>query len=405
MLKSNIRGFHIPVFLCYYIYMIIGINASAALKQPRTGVEEYCYQVIKHLTMLPEARAHRFFLYISKSDPNDPNFHPNYPNKIFDFEVPKNFKIKELFWPFPMWTQLRLASEMLFNKPDTLFIPVHILPRFHPKNSVVTIHGLEYEYFPEYYPFWFRNYLRFSTKYAVRYARKIIAVSENTKRDLVKLYGAQESGVEVIHHGVEIQNVNIKMRNNPLRQSSSEASNVKFKIEKPYLFYVGRIELKKNIFGILEAYRILKEKYKIPHELVLAGVPGFGYEKIKPIIHDSKFIIHELGYISEGEKQQLLANADIFLFPSFYEGFGLPILEAQASGVPVVSSNVSSVPEIAGNSALLVDPKNPEQIAQAVYKIIDDKALRDKLIELGFENVKRFSWEKCAKETLKILLE
>jgi glycosyltransferase involved in cell wall biosynthesis len=281
-----------------------------------------------------------------------------------------------------------LASHLFFDKPDALFIPVHILPRFHSENSVVTIHGLEYEYFPEYYPLWFRSYLRWSTRYAVSHAKRIIAVSENTKRDLIKLYDAKESDVEVVHHGIEIQ-----------------GHSLKFKVNKPYLLYIGRIELKKNILGILEAYQILKEKYKIPHELVLAGAPGFGYEKIKFMIQDSRFKIHELGYISEDEKQQLLAGADVFVFPSFYEGFGLPILEAQTAGVPVISSNISSIPEVVRNSALLVDPKKPEEIVESVHKLIDDEATRDRLIQLGFVNIKRFSWEKCARETLQVLIE
>jgi glycosyltransferase involved in cell wall biosynthesis len=287
--------------------MVIGINASAAIRQPRTGVEEYAYQLIKHLTMLPEARAHRFLLYLPSVASAKAGL------SIFDFSLPENFEIKQLNWPLPMWTQIRLASHMVFNKPDALFIPVHVLPRFHPQNSVVTIHGLEYEYFSEYYPFWFRSYLRWSTKYAAKHARKIIAVSENTKRDLVKLYGAKESDVEVIYHG--IQNPNVKV------QISNQVQNQKSKISMPYLLYIGRIELKKNILGILDAYKILKEKYQIPHELVLAGAAGFGYEKIKIMIHDSRFKIYELGYVSEEEKWQLLSSADIFLFPSFYEGF------------------------------------------------------------------------------------
>jgi len=367
--------------------MVIGINATAAIKQPRMGVEEYCYHLIRHLTMLPEAREHRFLLYLppialAKGDLS-----------IFDFPLPENFEIKILNWFLPMWTQLRLASEILVHKPDILFIPVHILPKIHPENSVVTIHGLEYEYFPEYYPLWFRNYLRLSTKYAIRHARKIIAVSENTKRDLVKLYYADESKVEVVHHGTEFKTQNAKLKT--ITQN--------LKPEKPYLLYIGRVELKKNILGILDAYKILKEKYKIPHELVLAGTPGFGYDEISFKIKNLKFKIKELGYVSEDEKWQLLTGTDVFVFPSFYEGFGMPILEAQAAGVPVVASNTSSIPEITNNSALLVEPKNPEQIAQAVYKMIDDKTLRDKLIELGFDNVKRFSWEKCARETLRII--
>ena len=289
-----------------------------------------------------------------------------------------------------MWTQIRLASHLFFNRPEALFIPVHILPRSHPKNSVVTVHGLEYEYYPEYYPFWFRNYLRYSTIYAVRQARKVIAVSENTKQDLVKLYGAKEAKIKVVHHGIQVEISKSKTQSHPS--------------QNPYLLYIGRLELKKNIVGILEAYEILKEKYKIPHDLVLVGAPGFGYGEIKKKIQNSNFKINELGYVSDSEKKRLLAEADIFVFPSFYEGFGLPILEAQAAGLPVVSSNVSSIPDVAGNSVLLVDPKIPEQIADSVHKLIDDKPLRDRLIQLGFQNIKRFSWGVCARETLKIIV-
>jgi len=382
--------------------MTIGINATAAIKQPRTGVEEYTYQLIKHLTMLPEAREHRFLLYLpsvysSSEAKRVEKFSTGSNNKsFFDFPLPENFEIKFLKWPLPfLWTQIRLAWEILRRPPEILFIPVHILPLFHPKNSVVTIHGLEYEYFPQYYPLLHRLYLRFSTKYALRHARKIIAISENTKKDLIKLYGGETDKIEVVYHG--IQNTNHKT------QITNKAQSTNYKIQKPYLLYLGRTEQKKNIEGILEAYKTLRERYQIPHQLVLAGVPGYGYEKIKLKIENCKLKIIETGYVNDDEKRCLLSNADIFLFPSFYEGFGLPVLEAQTAGVPVVTSFNSSLPEIAGEGALLVNPRNPEQIAEAVKSIIDDKNLRAKLIKSGYENVKRFSWEKCARETLHIV--
>ncbi|TSC53834.1 MAG: hypothetical protein LiPW39_32, partial [Parcubacteria group bacterium LiPW_39] len=422
--------------------MIIGINAAAAIKQPRTGVEEYTYQLIKHLTMLPEAREHRFILFVPL-DTNKANIANNYANTanknlpqpllkegsrslplelapylirgragedLFGFPLPANFVIKELRWPLPfLWTQIRLAWEMLVRPPEVLFIPVHILPFFHPKNSVVTIHGLEYEYFPEYYPWLHRTYLRWSTKYALKHARKIIAVSENTKQDLIKLYGGDTSKIEVVHHGI------INPPQPSFKKEGVEKDSSLFKgrlggifkegereVRRPYLLYIGRIETKKNIEGILEAYKILKEKYQIPHQLVLAGAPGYGIKNIKNQISKikNKEDIIFTGFISEDTKWQLLKGADIFLFPSFYEGFGLPVLEAQATGVPVVTSFNSSLPEIAGEGVLFVNPKNPTQIAEAVKKIIDDQNLRDKLIQSGYENVKRFSWEKCARETL-----
>jgi len=367
--------------------MIIGLNAAAAIKQPRTGVEEYTYQLIKQLTMLPEARKHRFLLYI----PSMALAKEDLP--IFDFPLPSNFKIRILYWPLPfLWTQIRLAWEMFVLSPEALVIPVHVLPFFSPKNSVVTVHGLEYEYWPQNYSFWRRFYLRRSTKVAAKRAQKIIAISENTKQDLIKLYSAKADKIEVVYHGVEVRSQNIKTNN-----------------QKPYILYIGRIETKKNVQGILEAYKILKEKYCVPHKLILAGSPGYGYEKIKLQIKDLLEIrnldldIKEVGYISNKEKDELLAGAEVFLFPSLYEGFGLPVLEAQAMGVPVVTSLGSCLPEIAGQGALFVDPRSSVEIARAVNQLIDDKILRDRLIQLGKENVSGFNWKKCARETLEIV--
>ncbi|MBU1255509.1 glycosyltransferase [Patescibacteria group bacterium] len=171
--------------------MTIGINATAAFKQPRTGVEEYAYQLVKHLTILKQGKKHCFVLY------QDPRVSSE------GFSLADNFEIKQLAWPLPMWTQVRLASEMALNKPDVLFIPVHVLPLIHPKNSVVTIHGLEYEYYPKMYHWKHLKYLRWITKYALKNASKIIAVSEATKRDLIDLYNGNPEKITVVHHGVE----------------------------------------------------------------------------------------------------------------------------------------------------------------------------------------------------------
>ena len=362
--------------------MTIGINADAAFKKPRTGVEEYTYQLIKHLTMLEESKRHRFVLYSSEQ---------RIANNE-QYNLSGNFKLKELRWFGPTWTQIRLAGEMVINKPDVLFIPVHVLPLVHPQNSVVTIHGLEYEYYPNMYPWRHLKYLRWSTKYALKNARKIIAVSENTKKDLVEMYGAKPEKIKVIYHGVE----------NKFSIFSSQ-----FSISKPFILYIGRIETKKNVQGLIEAFNLLKEKYKVPHKLILIGPEGYGYENSKFKIQNSKFRkdIIEKGYVSEEEKWQLLQEANMFVLPSFYEGFGMPILEAQANGCPVITSNISSMTEVAGKGAILIEPKNIEQIAQAIYKVISDEQLKNDLINRGYENVKRFSWCKCAQKTLQVLME
>jgi glycosyltransferase involved in cell wall biosynthesis len=170
--------------------------------------------------------------------------------------------------------------------------------------------------------------------------------------------------------------------------------------KNPYLLFIGRLEERKNIVRIIEAFEILKKKYAIPHELILVGKPGFGYERIAASILHSPFSIHikELGYVSEEEKWRWLAGADIFLFPTLYEGFGIPILEAQSVSIPVVTSDVSSLPEIAGEGAVYVDPGSAESIAAGVQKVLSDKAFRDGIIEKATQNVSRFSWERCARE-------
>jgi len=375
--------------------MLIGINATAASRRPRTGVEEYTYQLIKHLTMLEETRRHRFVLYSNKQ------------LTINNKQLPENFKVRQLKWPLPMWTQVRLASEMLFYKPDVLFIPVHVLPTAHPKNSVVTIHGLEYEYYPEMYPWRHLRYLRWSTKYALEHAQKIIAVSENTKKDLIELYGGKPEKIEIVYHGVIGQGQSL--RDSPASRPVPEGLS----LQSPYILFIGRLEKRKNIEGLIEAFALLKEKYKIPHKLVLVGprellgaVPArasFERTHFHGQSLDGDQII-TTGYVSEPEKWSLLKKADAFVLPSFYEGFGIPILEAQTVGCPVVTSNISSMPEVAGKGAILVEPKNIEQITEGIHKIISDSQLRKDLIAKGYQNVKRFSWQKCAQETLKILI-
>jgi glycosyltransferase involved in cell wall biosynthesis len=175
----------------------------------------------------------------------------------------------------------------------------------------------------------------------------------------------------------------------------------------PYLLFLGRLEERKNVVRIIEAFGILKEKYKIPHRLVLAGKRGYGYGSIKYQISLSvrqagnikyRDEVVELGYVSEEEKWELLKHADVFVFPSLYEGFGIPILEAQSVGAPVLTSNTSSLPEVGGEGAVFVDPWSAESIAEGIWRVLSDGVFRDGIIAKGSRNVERFSWERCAEE-------
>jgi glycosyltransferase involved in cell wall biosynthesis len=304
-----------------------------------------------------------------------------------DFELPRNWTVRAL-WAPRFWTQLALSLEMLWRAPDVLFVPAHTVPIIHPMKTVVTIHGLEYEFCPGAYSLWERIYMHYSIKFSCRVASTVICVSENTKRDVMALYRVAEEKIAVISEGYE-----------QTRSMNQEAGNMSEK-KKPYLLFIGRLEERKNIVRIVEAFELLKEKYQIPHKLVLVGKAGFRYERIRDYIQHSAFNIHirELGYVTEEEKWELLRNADVFLFPTLYEGFGIPVLEAQSVRVPVVTSNTSSLPEVAGEGAVLVDPTSVESIAEGVQRLLSDQGLRSGIIEKATHNVSRYSWARCAKE-------
>lgn len=368
--------------------MVIGIDASRAFLKRRTGIEEYAYQTIKHLCSVI-SETDTVVLYVRKKLV----FREGRLRLIFpeiDFVLPANWRVRGI-WAPRFWTQIALSLEMLLQPPDALFVPAHTVPIIHPVKTVVTIHGLEYEFCPGSYSFWERIYMRVSIRFSCRVAQTVVCVSENTKRDVMLLYKVAEEKIRVVYEGYE---TNFQFPNKS-----------KFPISKPYLLFIGRLEERKNIVRMIETFEILKKKYAISHELILVGKPGYGYEKIRCKIQNARYksAIREVGYVNEEEKWELLKNADVFLFPTLYEGFGIPILEAQSVGVPVVTSDVSSLPEIAGEGAIYVDPLSAESIAEGVHKVLSDKPLRDGIIEKATQNVSRFSWERCAREVGTIL--
>ena len=369
--------------------MKIGIDASRAFEKERTGTEEYSYRLIKNFVMMDTSR-HQIFLYARK-------------NSLIDFDLPDNFKLK-IISSDKFWTQIGLASEMMMNKPDILFIPSYAVPQIHPTKTIVTIHGLEYKYFPECYSLKERLMLELNTRFSIKWASKIITPSESTKNDLIKFYKVDADKVKVIYHGTgssKYQAVSIKHQD---KESLS-------------ILFIGRLEKRKNLVNLIKAFEIFKnpssplpagqaglfQRGNSDIKLILAGKNGFGFAEIKKAIQDSPFqkdIILK-NYISEKEKEELYKNSDLSILPSFYEGFGLPVLEAMSYGVPVICSNTSSLPEVVGDAAILIDPNNIKEIAEGINTVFSDDNLRRKMVERGFENVKKFSWEKCAKETMK----
>ena len=370
--------------------MILGIDLSRAFLKERTGIEEYSFQL-----------ANYFLKEITKGNHNNLQLVFYAQEKDLKSKAAQGFlrQAKQLScqWSVKaiplkyLWTQLGLAWEMLVNPVDVLLVPAHIVPWVHPSKTIVVVHGLEYERCPDSYSFFSRYFHRLFIKKGTQWATRIIAVSNNTRRDLQFFYGIDKEKISVVYNGVSFPSLNISKKLQGNKQS--------------FLLFIGRLEERKNLKGIITAFEILKKKYGYTGELKLAGKPGYGYQSIQKKIESSKFkkFIKELGYVTESQKQKLLRETDALLFPSLCEGFGLPVLEAQATGIPVITSIHDPLKEIAGQYSALVDPNNPMEIAEMTNYLIKDRKFRKRVIKEGRENLKRFSWKKCAQEVLTIV--
>lgn len=368
--------------------LTLAIDASRANKEEKTGVENYSFDIIQSLKKeIPKNI--RVILYS--------------PEKLkAELAIlPENWEEKILFWPPKrFWTQIRMSFEILFNKPDILFIPAHVFPIIHPKKTIMTIHDVAAIKFPQSFSLFEKYYSIWSAKLALKKLYKIIVPSEFTKQELIKLSkkaNKYENKIKVIYHGFD------KKKHNDFLNKESEANFLKEK----YLLSIGRLEEKKNTMRIIKAFEILKKEEKYNNlKLVLIGKAGYGFEKIAETKNNSIFKddIIFTGWIDNKETFNYLKNAEIFLFPSLYEGFGLPILEAFFYKVPVIISKNNSLEEIAKTACLKVDPFDILELSKKIKEILDNQDLKEDLVDRGTKELDNFSWEKSGKETRDMLL-
>lgn len=386
--------------------MIIGIDASRALRTQRTGTEHYALQIVRHLLNQEGAIGQRWRLYIDRRPVGMPL------KKLFALEAgstpvgPVEMKgvppvdVRRLL-ARRFWTHRALAREVLQHPPDVLFVPAHVLPLVLPPRrlppSVVTVHDLGHRYYPAAHTRFQRMYLELSTRWSVFAARQVIAVSRSTAIDLQRFYATPADKIQVIYEAA-IPTV-------PATAEQRQVVTRCYHLARPYALYVGTIQPRKNLARLMAAYAGLLQQHALDWDLVLAGRKGWLSETLYAQAQRLGVAerVHFLGYVPEADLPALLGAARFFAFPSLFEGFGLPVLEAQQIGVPVMCANNSALPEVAGDAALLVDPTDVEAIADAMLRLSRDEALRQRLIAAGYENVKRFSWEKAARETLAVL--
>ncbi|MFA5776898.1 MAG: glycosyltransferase family 1 protein [Parcubacteria group bacterium] len=318
------------------------------------------------------------------------------PEKFYNYKIIKK--------PFPFcWTQTRFSFEIWKENYGALWMPMQALPFVRRKNlkTTITIHDLAFKYFPQLFPRKDLRRLNIFTDFAIKNSDKIIAVSNSTKNDILKFYPEiKEEKIKVIYHGFETElfqgEIPEENKNKILKTYNLQPKN--------YILYVGALQPRKNLEILIKAFdKIKKENQDL--KLVLAGGKAWMWEgivnKIKNSEYEKDIIITET--IPFEEVVVLYRNASVFVFPSLYEGFGIPLLEAFASGVPVISASNSSLPEVGGNAALYFNEKDSEDLSCKIRSVLKDDNSRKELIEKGNEQVKKFSWDKCARETIEVI--
>lgn len=293
-----------------------------------------------------------------------------------------------------IWENFYLPIKLKTIKYDIFHIPHYNVPLLWQDKFIITIHDLIPFIYPETYPLKFRMYVQFRIKKAIKKASKIIAISETTKNDLIQILKVHEDKIAVIYPGCNILNI----------KNETPKQYEKYDIKCRYILSVGTIEPRKNHIRLIKAFELLKKEYKEEIKLVIVGQKGWLYQNIMKEIETNKDIIY-LGYLTKEELLIFYQKASVFIYPSLYEGFGLPLLEAMKCGVPIISSHLDVIKEVVDDAAILINPEKIEEIKEAMYKILTCQNIKDKLVAKGLERVKKFSWKKTAQETLKVYNE
>jgi len=387
--------------------MTIGIDIRVLAKGTRTGIEEYVLNLLPRLLPLDKKIKYKLFYNALKKVKLD---YPwlDLPNvELCEFRIPNRlFFASARYLGQPKIDKLLKGIDIYFN-PHFFVAPV-----FPKCKKVITFHDLSFEHHPQLFSHRKILWQKFlmNTKQEAKKADKIMADSFSTKEDLINIYKIDPAKIKVVYLGVS---KDFK----PIRKDNSQLKRVrkKYSLPKPFILYFGTIEPRKNLILLIKAFEALKEKsiWKgfeggvfSDLKLVIAGAKGWLYKDIFKEVENSKYKkdIIFTGFVDDKDKPHLYNLANLFVYPSFFEGFGFPPLEAMACGVPTIVSNASSLPEIVSDGAVMIDPYNVDELAFAIRKVLEDKDLRENLIKKGLKQAKKFSWDKTAQEVLRVFL-
>ena len=366
--------------------MKIGIDAHAA-ERDGTGNCTYIRGLLKGLAKID--KINKYILYVTDLN------HPFYNN----FKNIENFQMRILKPKTPVIrTPLSLAMKSFSDKLDILHVQ-YFAPPIHKGSLIVTIHDLAFLHFPES----FDRIERFRSKILIprnaQKASKIICGSYFSKNDIAKHCKLDPAKIEVTYYGAPSYF-------KPVKNSKGEGKKIlsSYGIKNKFIFSLGRINYRKNLDTLIKAYKNLRDRKEINLKLVIGGKKDFLFEEVLKDIKSSGYENDIIlpGYIDEIDLPTLFNSAEMFVYPSLFEGFGLPPLEAMACGCPVITSDVSSIPEVMGDAGILIDPQNADQVSNAIHKVISDVGFKEIMINKGLERAKLFNWDKTARETLKV---
>lgn len=371
--------------------MIIGLEVTAAVRQ-RGGIGRYVRELLRALAALDNENQYRLF-YASTND--DTHMLP---------ELPSNFRTCRLpfhdIWLARMWQRMRvpIPVELITGRVDVYHSPDFTLPPTLPRTpTLLTVHDLSFVRHPRSAAPGLRDYLNLVVPRSVRHATHVLADSESTKEDLMSIYKTPEKKITVLYAGVA---AGFKPP-----EDARELADVRVLYglgEQPYVLSIGTLQPRKNHARLIEAFDCALRDSE--YNLVLAGDQGWQYEGARAQIEERGLHRRVLfpGFVAEKHLQALYSAAKVMAFPSLYEGFGLPVLEAMACGVPVLASNSPCLPEVAGDAALMVDPRNVRAMAAGITELVYNSELRESLRVKGLERATKFCWENSAAELLRI---
>lgn len=369
--------------------MKIAIDLRSLQNSSISGVENYILNLLEY--MIPANPGNTYTLFTNSYKGydfshlkfiNTTTVSGRIPNRIM------NLSLKFLNYP---------KFENMFGKFDCLFLPNFNQFSIAPSTKLVlTVHDLSPIVTPEFYDMRRKLWHKIvNIRQALMRADKILAVSEFTKAELIRIYELPESKIFVTPLGVENSTFYPNLSEDKLRQTR----NI-YGLPGAFYLFIGTIEPRKNITGLIKAFELLDNDM----DLVIAGRRGWKYDSVMELIEQSpkRHRIKYVGYVDEDHKAYLIKLAQCLVWPSFYEGFGLPPLEAMAVGVPVITSQVSSLPETVGDAAILVDPYNVGDIAEAMRQVVSNPTLKADLVNKGFVQAKKFTWQQTAAKTLEV---